>query len=103
MLQPSRLISNTLIDNIFINSVEYLSHSGNLTIQIADHLFQFVLLESFFKDLLLPKKVKLYERNFKNFVDHEFNEALSNLNWDEILLINENDPNMALTLFLMGF
>ena len=25
VLQPSRLISNTLIDNIFINSVEYLS------------------------------------------------------------------------------
>ena len=52
---PSRLISNTSIDNIFINSVEYLSPSGNLTIQIADHLFQFVLLEGFFKDLL-PNK-----------------------------------------------
>ena len=78
VLEPSRLISNTLIDNIFINSVEYLSHSGNLTIQIADHLFQFVLLEGFFKDLL-PKKIKLYERNFKNFVDREFNEALCNI------------------------
>ena len=98
VLQPSRLISNTLIDNIFINSVEYLSHSGNLTIQIADHLFQFVLLEGFFKDLL-PKKVKIYERNFKNFVDREFNEALNPTNWDEILLINENDPNMALNNF----
>ena len=98
MLQPSRLISNTLIDNIFINSVEYLSHSGNLTIQIADHLFQFVLLEGFFKDLL-HKKVKIYKRNFNNFVDREFNEALNIINWDEILLINENYPNMALNNF----
>ena len=47
----------------------------------------------FFKDLL-PKKIKLYERNFKNFVDREFNEALCNINWDEILLIHENDPNI---------
>ena len=62
-------------------------HSGNLTIQIVDHLFQFVLLEGFFKDLF-HKKVKLYERNFK--------KALRNINWDEILLINENDPNISI-------
>ena len=55
-------------------------------------------MEGFFKDLL-PKKVKIYERNFNNFVDHEFNEALNIINWDEILLINENDPNMALNNF----
>ena len=95
VLRPSRLIWNTLMDNIFINSVEYLSHSGDLTIQIVDHLFQFVLLEGFFKDIL-PKKIKLYERNFKNFVDREFIEALCNINWDEILLIHENDPNISL-------
>ena len=56
VLQPTRLISNTLIDNIFVNSIEYMSHSGNLTIQISDHLFQFVLLEGFFNDLV-PKKL----------------------------------------------
>ena len=83
---------------IFINSIEYLSHSDNLTIQFADHLFQFVLLEGFFKDLV-PKKVNFYERNFKNFVDREFNEALSYINSDEILLINENDPNVAINNF----
>ena len=55
-------------------------------------------MEGFFKDLL-PKKVKIYERNFKHFVDREFNEALSQTNWDEILLINENDPNKALNNF----
>ena len=98
VLQPSRLITNTLIDNIFINSVEYLTHSGNLTIQIADCLFQFALFECFVKDLF-PKEVKLYERNFKYFVDREFNVALSKINWDEILLINENDLNIAINNF----
>ena len=73
-------------------------HSGNLTIQIANHLFQFALLEGFFKDLFL-KKVKLYERNFTNFVDREFNVALRKINWDEMLLINENDLNIAINNF----
>ena len=34
-----------------------------------------------------------------NIVDREFNEALSYINWDEILLINENDPNVAINNF----
>ena len=39
IMQPTRFASQSLIDNIFINSIEYLSYSGNLTIQISDHLF----------------------------------------------------------------
>ena len=58
ILQPTRPISKTLIDNIFINSVEYPSHSGNLTIQISDHLLQFVILEGFFKELV-PQKINI--------------------------------------------
>ena len=56
ILQHTRPKSKTLIDNILINSVEYPSHSGNLTIQISDHLLQFVILEGFFKELA-PKKL----------------------------------------------
>ena len=33
-----------------LNTIEYVSYSGNITIQLADHLFQFVLLEGFFHD-----------------------------------------------------
>ena len=47
ILQPTRLKSKTLIDNIFLNTIEYPSYSGNLTIQLSDHLFQFVILEGF--------------------------------------------------------
>ena len=56
ILQPTGPKSKTLIDNILINSVEYPSHSGNLTIQISDHLLQFVILEGLFKELV-PKKL----------------------------------------------
>ena len=57
IMQPTRLMSKTLIDNIFKNSIDYISFSGNITIQLSDHLFQFVTLQGFFKDLL-PKKNK---------------------------------------------
>ena len=56
ILQPTRPISKSLIDNIFLNTIEFSSYSGNLTIQLADHLFQFVLLEGIFKEIV-PKKL----------------------------------------------
>ena len=43
ILQPTRLHSKTLIDNIFFNSLEYQSVSGNLLIEISDHLIQFLI------------------------------------------------------------
>ena len=35
ILQPTRLHSNTLIDNIFLTSLEYQSISGNLLTEIS--------------------------------------------------------------------
>ena len=94
VMQPTRLTSKTLIDNIFVNSVEYQSYSGNITIQLSDHCFQFVLFEGFFKEIL-PKKVNIYERNFKFFNEREFGNQLVNLDWDSILCLNDNDPNVS--------
>ena len=37
VLQPTRLKSRTLIDNIFLNSLEYSSSSGNLLCEMSDH------------------------------------------------------------------
>ena len=36
-------------------------HSGNLTIQLSDLLFQFVILEGFYKDILLKRPIFLKE------------------------------------------
>ena len=38
ILQPTRLRAKTLIDNIFFNSLEYHSYSGNLLYELSDHL-----------------------------------------------------------------
>ena len=65
VLQPTRLRSKTLIDNIVFNSLEYHSKSGNLLIEMSDHLMQFLVLEGFVKELK-PPKVDLFTRDFKN-------------------------------------
>ena len=59
ILQPTRPVSKSIIDNIFINTIDFTNRSGNLTIQLADHLFQFVLLEGFFKEII-PKYIYIY-------------------------------------------
>ena len=47
--QPTRVVgsSATLIDNIFVNSVEFVTVSGKLLCQLADHLLQFLVLKDF--------------------------------------------------------
>ena len=98
ILQPTRPISKSLIDNIFLNTLEYKSTSGNITIQLSGHLFQFVILEGFFKDLPIPK-LNIYQRNFKYFNEREFQETLNGINWDNILSLNASDPNLSMNNF----
>jgi len=98
ILQPTRPISKSLIDNIFMNTIEYSSFSGNLTIQLADHFFQFVILQEFFFDIQ-KKAVNIKERSFKHFNEREFKEALQHLDIDSILDLNKNDPNKSLENF----
>ena len=98
ILQPTRPISQTLIDNIFLNTIEYVSYSGNITIQLADHLFQFVLLQGFFHDAQTEDH-NIKGRNFKNFNEREFLEAIQNINIDDVLCLDYNDPNISIDNF----
>ena len=56
---------------------------------------QFVILEGFFKELV-PKKINIYERNYQNFTQREFNETLTSMNWDQIMSTDGNDPNATM-------
>ena len=94
ILKHTRPISKTLINNIFLNTIEYVSYSGNITIQLADHLFQFVLLEGFFCDAQ-TKNHTIKERNFKNFNEREF-LAIKNINIDDVLCLGYEDPNISI-------
>ena len=75
ILQPSKLQSKTLIDNIFFNSIEFKSYSGNLLYEISDHLSQ--------------------------FNENEFDElVIQSLDWHEICNLEKNDPNHSLKWFI---
>ena len=79
ILEPTRIVNKqnpSLIDNIFINTIEKDIKSGNLTSKVSDHLPNFIIVS----DLLdkLPK-TKQKIRNFKNFKLDSFNEDVSNI------------------------
>ena len=98
VLQLTRLASKRLIDNIFFNSLDYHTHSGNLLIEIADHLTQFLILEGFIRERPIPK-INLFPRNFGNFNDDEFIKAVSDLNWDTIVKLEQKHPNISFNSF----
>ena len=103
ILQPTRLQSKSLIDNIFFNSLEYQSNSGNLLIEISDHLIQFLILEGFVKNKALPE-FNLYKRDLSNFNEREFRElVINNLDWNEICALQHMDPNFSCKNFIDTF
>ena len=66
ILQPTRPASKSLIDNIFLDTIDYPSKSGNLKIQLADQLLQFVLLEfsyEFYSNSLYMDRFYLNKQN----------------------------------------
>ena len=99
ILQPSRLKAKTLIDNIFFNSLEYSSFSGNLLYELSDHLTQFLILEGFVKERSLPEN-NIFKRNYQNFHEAEFEETVINgLDWDEICMLRLRNPNVSVKNF----
>ena len=52
----------TLIDNIFTNTMNYNSFSGNILIQIADHLSQFLSVDT---SKIEYKELDIYKRKLE--------------------------------------
>ena len=99
--QPTRITSHskTLIDNIFINSQEFNTTSGNITSTISDHLPQFTIINNLQKNNIPPKH-NIYKRNFKEFFKEKFTKELNNTDWTDTLAIKSNDVNKAYNSFL---
>ena len=68
ILQPSKIINSSkpsLIDNIFLHSIDHETHSGILVSKISDHMPNFIFCKCM---QLKPKKDNRgYFRNYKNF------------------------------------
>ena len=85
---PTRIADTTmtLIDNIFTNTMNYDSFSGNIIIQIAEHLSQFISVDT---SKIEYKKLDIYKRDYSNFDEQRFIEDISIQNWRN----KYNDPN----------
>ena len=96
---PTRLTvrSKTLIDNIFTNSVEENTISGNLECCISDHLAQFLIFPS--QRVLEQNNHRKYKRNYKNVDIKKFKDELQSIDWTAALA-NNNNVNQSLENFL---
>ena len=76
---PTRVVDNampSLIDNIFLNSIENNPISGNLTCKITDHMPNFLICQKFDKN---SKKFSIKKRDFSNFTKEKFLADMSEL------------------------
>ena len=89
--------NNTLIDNIFSNQYNPDTISGNLTVNISDHLPSFIILPRSNQNHL-PTKHNLYTRDLNNFDRENFLLDILAIDWDSI--IKDDNVNISLNLFL---
>ena len=78
--------------NYFFNSLEYTSYSGNILIEISDHLIQFLILEGYIPGINIVK------RDYRNFNENEVQEAI--YDWVSIVDIKSKDPNNSINNFM---
>ena len=97
ILKPTRITSHsaTLIDNIFFNSLEHQTSSGNILCDITDHLPNFLIINKF---STLPKNFKMYKRDYSKFNKEALISELNNINWNDVLYV-ENYSNNVNSLF----
>ena len=81
IIHPTRITENTstLIENIYSNNLEDKIISGNILIQFADHLAQFLSINRNI-DRITPGDA--YHCDFTNFNDLAFKDAISRLDWN---------------------
>ena len=81
ILQPTRITntSQSLIDNIYTNCFDKESQSGNILIEMADHLTQFVSVSS--NNFSQQDKTDYFKRDYKNWDENLFMDDLSIQNW----------------------
>ena len=97
ILQPTRITdhSATLIDNIFFNSLEHFTISGNVIYDISDHLPNFLIFDKFSS---LSNNVKLYKRDYSHFNQQHLLSELQVIDWHSVFL-DQDASNMFSTFY----
>ena len=77
-----------LIDNIFLNSVEFVTVSGNLLCPLADHLLQFLSLKDFRVSYRL-KHEQIFKGNYAFFNSNEFKNEINEIDCKTVFYIHD--------------
>lgn len=95
---PTRLTdhSETLIDNIFVNSNRYPIKSGNLLVGISDHLPQFALLDT---GTCEKTRVDKYYEDWKSFNQNHFVDQFKQIDWETTLQLYKQNPDVSFLNF----
>ena len=92
ILKPTRITdhSATLIDNIFFNSIEHHTISGNLLCDLTDHLPNFLIINKF---SCVSNKIDIYRRDYSRFNESELITEVQSINWEDVLPSDVNNVN----------
>ena len=95
--QPTRITdhSATLIDNIYFNSIEHETLSGNLICDITDHFPNFLILN---KLACTSSNPTIYRRDYSDFNEAILFEEVRLINWGDVLPETE-DVNLIFESF----
>ena len=97
---PTRISaqSSTLIDNIFISLFNSEIYAGNLLVGISDHMPQVVIISNEFEKSNNSIS-NLSQIDWSKFDITKFKNEFMSLNWDEIISIEQNDPDFSFERF----
>ena len=73
--------------------------SGNVTSTFSNHLPQFIFLQDFFSKIPVTKS-NILRRHWKKFESSKFISDSNQINWEQILCIEENDVNFSMNKYL---
>ena len=91
ILQPTRITdhSATLIDNIFLNSLDHNSISGNLVYDLSDHLPNFLIIEKY---SAVSSNTKFCKRDYSSLDEIVLLNDIQLINWNEVFQ-SDSDPD----------
>ena len=96
ILQPTRITDHTatLIDNIFVNSNEFVATRGNLVCELTDHFPNFLIINKLY---WTASNVTRFVRDYSCFDQDNFLADVQSIQWDNVF--RENDINQMFDSF----
>ena len=97
---PTRISaqSSTLIDNIFISLFNSEIYAGNLLVGISDHMPQVIIISNEFEKSN-NRISNLAQIDWSKLDITKFKNEFMSLNWDEIISIEQKDPDFSFKRF----